>query len=80
MNIRRFFIKVQMSLLDYDILKVISEQLRLLAWASPPVWLWFGWHTTSKGKTALVIVMLWLSFQIMSLLVLKLSIKFKEGK
>jgi hypothetical protein len=78
MKIKRFFIKVYQSLLDYDILKIISEQLRLLAWASPAVWLWFGWYGKNKLITAAAIFVLWFGWQGLSLLILKLAKKFKE--
>lgn len=74
MKFNKLLIKTYQHLLDYDILKVISEQLRLLAWASPAVWLWFGWTTTSKIKTGAVVLFLWTLCQCSSLLFLKFAL------
>lgn len=73
MNLKRIIIKIYLALLDYDMLRVISEQLRLLSWASPAAWLWFGWHTADKSKTTFVIVFLWLWWQCLSLVFLKFA-------
>jgi hypothetical protein len=72
-----FLIRIYQSLLDYNMLKVISEQLRLLSWASPAAWLWVDWQTTNKPKTTFVIILLWLWWQSLALIIFKLAQKFK---
>lgn len=69
--------KIKLAVQDYEIYKIISEQFRLVSWASAAVWLWFGFEV-SKIKAAIVISLIWMFFQSCSIYLMTQAKKFKK--
>ena len=63
---------------DYEVKKVISEQLRTLGWAIAGIYTYFG-ITQNKFVASLVVVLLWAFFQICSLMVITSAQNNKKG-
>jgi hypothetical protein len=60
---------------DYEIIKIISEQLRSASWALAGVFTYFGW-ASYKQIYGFVVCALWLFLQVFSLGVISFGRKF----
>lgn len=64
---------------DYEIIKVISDQFRTLAWAIAGIYAYFGF-SENKYIAGLVVFILWSIFMILSLIMLTMAVKRKNTK
>ncbi len=70
------------NLRDYEVQKVISDQLRTLAWAIAGIYTYLG-VSENKVKAGIIVFLLWLFCMICSLIILTMAQKQKinsEGK
>ncbi len=69
--------QIRINFKNHELLKLISDQIRLLSWALAAIYYYFG-ITTSKIYAVVSITIGWITLQIFALLILDRAQKFKK--